>query len=186
MSDPTNEPTTFRAGDSVTWSRHLPDYLPSAGWALKYRLLWPTGTAVAINASADGEDHKVTLTSANTANWAAGTATLVAWAEHADGSRATLEQQTVSILPDLTTAANFDSRTQNQKALADARTALAAYAAKGQIHVAEYDIAGRRMKFRTTDEITKLINFYEGEVTRERTLQAIAEGGSPGRVRVRF
>lgn len=185
MSQPT-EPTTFRAGDSVAWSRHLPEYLPVDGWELKYRLLWPTGTAVPIATAAAGDEHTVTLTSANTANWPAGNATLVAWVEKADGTRVTLEQQPVLIQPDLTAAATFDSRTQNQKALVDARAALAGYMAKGQIHVSEYEIAGRKMKFRTSAEITDLISYYERQVAFEQSMLALAEGRATGRVSVRM
>lgn len=178
-------PDTFRGGDSVSWTESFPAYPASAGWALKYRLLWPAGTAVNIDATAAGDDHAVNLAAADTAGWTAGTATLIAWMEKGT-ERVTLEQQTVAVLPNLTAAATYDGRSQAAKALADARMALASYMANGQLHVAEYDIAGRRMKFRNTTEITELIAFYEGEVARERAAIAILQGGSPGRVHTRF
>lgn len=177
----TNEPTTFRAGDSVAWSRSLPEYLPADGWVLKYRLLYASGAAVAITSSASGAEHAVSLTSANTASWAAGSATLVAYVEKGT-DRVTLESQQVTILPDLTTAANFDSRTQNQKALADLEAALAAYCKAGQGHVGEYEIAGRRMKFRDSNQIVDLINHYKRAVAKERAALAAINGGAPGRV----
>lgn len=179
------EPTTLRAGDSVSWTKSLPTYPSTDGWSLHYRLLWPTGTAAEITTSASGVDYTVSLTAANTASWAAGSASLVSYVKKGSGAseeRATLERLDVTILPDLTAAATFDGRTQNQKALADARTALASYMAGGKLHVAEYDVAGRRMKFRAASEITDLINYYEREVARERIATAIANGGAPGRV----
>ena len=71
-------------------------------------------------------------------------------------------------------------------ALANARAALASYMAKGQLHVAEYDVGGRKMKFRAASEITDLIAYYEREVAKERALQAMLAGGSPGRVVTRM
>ncbi|MDT3708161.1 MAG: hypothetical protein ROZ09_15170 [Thiobacillus sp.] len=184
----TNEPTAIRAGDSVSWSRELPEYSSDAGWALKYRLLYTVGTAVAIASTGAGTTHTVELTSAQTATFAAGTATLVAFVENATtADRVTLEATPVTILPDLTTAATHDGRSANQVALANAEAALAAYMAKGQAHVAEYDIAGRRMKFRAASEITDLISYYERECAKERVAQALLEGNpAPGRVAVRF
>lgn len=176
-----SEPTVFRAGDSVAWTRSLPEHLPADGWVLKYRLLWPAGTAVDIDTTAAGDEHAVDLGSADTANWPAGQVTLVAYVEK-DAQRVTLGQQQVSVLPDLTTAETFDSRTANQKALAAAEAALLAYMEKGQAHVAEYDIAGRKMKFRTAGEIVDLINHYKREVAKERAALAAIHGHVPGRV----
>lgn len=184
-----NEPTTFRAGDSAAWTTSLPAYPSADGWALKYRLLWQTGAAVDISATASGTDYSVSLTAANTAAWAAGSATLVSRMERGSGAsleRITLGQLAVTILPDLAVAATYDNRSQAVKALAAARAALAAYMDKGQAHVAEYDIAGRRMKFRSTTEITDLIHYYEREVAREQAATAILQGGTPGRVVTRF
>lgn len=184
----TNEPTAIRAGDSVSWSRELPEYSADDGWALKYRLLYAAGAAVAITSTGAGTTHTVALTSAQTAAYAAGQATLVAYVEKAATSeRVTLESTPIAILPDLTTAATHDGRSANQIALANAKAALAAYMEKGQAHVAEYDIAGRRMKFRAATEITDLIAYYERECAKERVAQALLEGNpAPGRVQVRF
>ena len=183
------EPTSIRAGDSLAWDRSLPAYPATAGWSLKYRLLFPAGTAVDITATGAGDLYSVALTAANTAGWTTGAATLVAYLEKGAGpslERVTLSQQPVTILPALYGATTLDNRTQATKALADARTALAAYMANGQAHVAEYEIAGRRMKFRVASEITDLISYYEREVARERVALAIQSGGTPGRVLTRF
>lgn len=183
------EPTSIRAGDSLAWERSLPAYPASAGWALKYRLLFPAGTAVDIASSGAGDLYSVALTAANTAGWTPGAATLIAYLERGAGpslERITLSQQSVTILPALYAAATLDNRSQAVKALADARAALAAYMANGQAHVAEYEIAGRRMKFRSANEIGFLVGYLEGEVARERAALAIQSGGIPGRVFTRF
>lgn len=186
--DPTaNEPTAIRAGDSVTWTRELPEYSAADNWVLKYRILYAVGTAIAFSASGSGTTHTVNLTAATTADYAAGTATLVAYVENSvSGDKTTLESTPITILPDLTAAATHDGRSANQIALAAARAALASYMAKGQLHIAEYDIAGRTMKFRSSTEITDLIRYYEIEVFKENAIQAAVNGVSAGRVQVRF
>lgn len=185
MATQTNEPNVIRAGDSITWSRDLPEYSAADGWALKYRLLYQSGTAQTIGSTGAGTVQTVTLSSATTAGYAAGAATLVAYVERGTApnvERVTLETSPITILADLTVAANYDNRTPNQIALADAKAALAAYMASGKLHVGGYDIAGRKMEFRAADEIKALIEYYEGEVGKERAALAALNGGSPGRV----
>lgn len=174
-------PDTFRAGDSVSWSEALPDYLPADGWSLKLRLLWIAGNA-AFEAAGSGTEHAVNLTSQQTSTWAAGPATLVRWVEKS-GSKVTLGSQSVTILPDLTVATSHDGRTLNRKALDAAEAALAAFLVGGRAMVEEYEIAGRKMKFRSAEDIQKLIDYYRPKVARENAALALLEGGSvPGRV----
>ena len=180
-----NEPTTFRAGDSASWSESIPDYPASAGWVLKYRMLWPTGTGAAIPTTANGDDHVVSLSSTDTAPWLAGLATLVRWVEKG-AARVTLGQLSVNILPDLTQAVTHDGRTANKKALDAAEAALAAYAAGGKACVAEYTIGDKAMKFRDTQQILDLIQHYKRLVAKENAALAILGGsGVPGRVHYR-
>lgn len=181
------EPASIRAGDTVTWTRETPEHSAVDGWALKYRLLWATGSAVDITSTGAGTLHTVSLTAAQTALYTAGAATLVAYMENSGTSaRDTLEAQPFTILPNLVTATTFDSRSAAAIALADAKAALAAHMASGRVHVAEYDIAGRTMKFRAADEIRALIEYYEAEVGKERAALAALSGGSPGRVYTRM
>lgn len=167
-----SEPFAIRAGDSVAWTRSLPEFSAADGWALKYRLLWPTtATPVDIASSATATDHAVSLTAATTAAWPAGRATLVAYVERtveAVLDRVSLESRSIDILPDLTTATSHDGRSQNAKALADLEAALAAYIAGGQGNVAEYTIGDRHMKFKSAAEIRELMDHYKREVARER------------------
>lgn len=185
----TTEPTTLRAGDSVAWAIDLPDYPSSAGWVLRYRVLWRAGVAADILATGNGTRHSVSLSSADTESYTQGTATLFAYVERTIGQlieRVSLKHGTLTVLPNLVTAANHDGRSENQIALAHARAALADYMAKGQMHVAEYDIGGRVMKFRDVDQITNLIQHYEREVFKETAAAAVLNGQSAGRVVVRM
>ena len=72
MADiPTTEPAAVNAGDTVRWRRALADYPASAGWALTYTLLNAAGK-ITITASAQGDDHLVSVPAATSAGWAAG------------------------------------------------------------------------------------------------------------------
>ena len=172
------QPTTFRAGDSVSWTIAIPAHAASAGWVLKYRLLTAAGLSSDITATASGDDFAVDLTAEQTATWTEGKATLVRMVEKS-AQRITLGAPVVTILPNLALAANHDGRTRNEKALEDAEAALADYLAAGQMHVAEYEIAGRTMKFRSVQEIKELINHCRLSVNRDRFYQLLLTGGQP-------
>ena len=179
------EPNTVRAGDDVSWRRSLPDYLPADGWALKYRLLWQAPPSVQINAAADGDGHLVALAGTSTAAWQSGRCTLIGWVEKA-GSRVTLLQTTFEVLPDLTAAASLDGRSAARRRLDDAEAALSAYLRAGQGHVAEYQIAGRKMVFRSAKELREIVAAARADVARENALAAAAQGVAAGRVYTRF
>ena len=183
----TTAPTSIRAGDSATWTETLPNYPATDGWALKYRIVWraPGITPPTIDTVGNVDTHTATLTSATTAAYTVGPATLVRWVER-PGERITLDHQPVQITPDLTTATASDSRSANQKALDDARAALAAYVASGQMKVANYTINGRSMQFRGSEDLTRLVQHYEREVAKEHALKAALNGVAAGRIITRM
>lgn len=182
------DPTTLRAGDSATWSCDLPDYSADDGWAAHYRLIWPSAEIAPrdISTTAAGTLHTVQLDPTDTRAYASGPATLVKWVTHTDGRRVTLGSSAITILPDLTSLTRHDPRSANEIALADARAALAAYVASGRLHVAEYTINGRAMKFRGTEEISKLISHYERQVAADNALAAALSGVASGRICTRM
>lgn len=173
-----DQPTSFRAGDSVTWTVSLPDYPASVGWVLKYRLLSAASAAVDITATADGDSFLVALSPDDTESWTPGNATLVALVEKGD-QRITLSASPVTILANLGAVTNFDGRSRNEKALDDAEAALAKYLASGKMHVAEYEIDGRHMIFRDVQEIKDLIALFRVAVNKEHTLQSLINGDQP-------
>lgn len=179
------EPNTVRAGDDVTWRRDLPSHTPADGWTLKYRLLWPTPPSVLITATADGDGHLVALPGSSTAAWQAGRCTLLGWAEKA-GSRETLLQTTIEVLADLTAATSLDGRSAARRRLDDAEAALSAYLRNGQAHVAEYQIAGRKMVFRSAKDLQDVVAAARADVARENALAAAAQGVAAGRIYTRF
>lgn len=168
---PTTEPASLQAGDTIRWQRLLPDYPASAGWVLSYRLI-NAQARIDIVAAADGDAHLVTIGAATSAAYEAGEYTTVAQVTRGT-DRHTVGQGTIVIKPDWAAAATgADARTPAQRALADLRAALMRWLSS-QGHVQEYEIAGRRMRFASVDEIRQRIGIAEREVARE---QASATG----------
>lgn len=179
------EPNAIRAGDSASWTRELPEHSAADGWTLSYRLLFATAAAVSITSTGSGTSFSVSLTSAQTANWPAGQATLVVYAEKGT-DRVTFESQPLSILPNLATASNFDNRSANAVALANLKAALASIVAGGNVGMISVQMGDRQMQFRTVKDLTDLIDYYEREVAKERAANAVLFGQSPGRVVTRM
>lgn len=175
-----SEPTTLRAGDSVEWTVDQPEYSAAAGWALKYRLLFTTGAPVDITATGTGTTYAAALTSAVTAPFVTGQATLVKWVENG-ATKITLAQYPINVLPNLAAATTLDGRSANVIALAAARKALDAYVASDS-KVLSATIEGRAVTFRSVKELTDLIEYYERLVNRENANNAVLFGSSPGRV----
>lgn len=184
----TTAPSSLRAGDSITWQTSLPDHTSADGWALHHRIVWRASGITPINITATdagGGQYTTALTSAQTANYTAGPATLITWAQSST-QRLTIGQQALEVLPDLTTATSNDTRSPNQKALDEARAALASYTASGQAKTESYTIAGRSIKFRAMSELTDLISHYERQVAAENALQAAINGVASGRIVTRM
>lgn len=184
-SIPNTEPSFLRAGDTVAWRKALADY-PATSWTLNYRLINAAGK-YDIAATADGVDHLVTVSSADSADWVPGDYTWQAYVLGGDSERYTVGTGTLTVQPDLAAqAAGFDARSTARKALDDTRAALATWiASNGQVQ--EYEIAGRRMKYASAADIQARIQLLEREVARETTAEKLAAGLSAGRrVLVRF
>jgi hypothetical protein len=185
MAIPTTEPAFVTAGDTVAWTKSLSDYSAADGWTLAYRLINAAGH-IDITTTPAGHDHAVTEMAADTSAWPAGAYTWQAYVTKA-GDRHTVGTGAITIRPNLAAKdAGYDARGTWAKTLDGLRLALATWlASSGQ--VAEYEIAGRRMKFATADDIRKRIAIAEKEVAREAAAESTAAGNYLGRtLYVRF
>ena len=184
---PSSEPAELRAGDTWKWTKTLDDYPASAPWTLKYRFKHPTAAGFEITASASGDGYAVTVAAGTTAGYPAGTFTWIAWVEGGSSEKYTVDEGTLVVLPDFrATAASavLDARS-------DARfiyeALLTAYksAVASRAFVAEYEIAGRRMKFESRAGWLKELNYWKGQCAAEASAEAIANGTGIGR-RIQF
>lgn len=170
-------PAQLRAGDTATWKRALSDYPAGDGWVLSYALV-KTGTQITITASADGDAHLVSVAPATTGGWAAGRYQYAETVSLA-GAVHTLATGTLEILASFAAATSgLDARSHAQKTL----EALEAWIEGRDIGVAEYEVAGRKLKTIAIADLIKLRNTYRNEVKRETG----AASGRSNRVYVRF
>ncbi len=172
-SIPTAVPASLRAGDTATWRRLLTDYPAPDGWTLSYALV-KAGQQILIPASADGDAYLVEVADASTAAWTAGT---YAYQERVSqsGKSYTVSTGSIEILASFAAAAGgLDARSHAQKTLA----ALEAWIENHDPAVAEYDIAGRKMKYISIPDLLTLRDQYRREVR--------GQAGKSGRVYTRF
>jgi hypothetical protein len=180
---PTTEPATVVAGDTITWQKSYADY-PATVWTLKYRLL-NSATKIDITATASGDDFLVSVTSTTSATWAAGAYDYTAWVEKS-GERVTVELGRITVKANMAVATTFDGRS-DARIIYEALIAAYKTAVASRAYVAEYEIAGRRMKFSSREEWLKELNFWKAQVVAEDRAEKIASGQPAGaRVLVRF
>jgi len=186
MSTPLDrEPTSFTAGDTISWTRSLADYPASAGWVLAYRFINAT-SMFDLTGTAQGDTHVISQTAASTAAYAAGT---YAWqAFVTKGSeRYTVGNGTCVVAPNLAgvSGAGFDDRTPARKALDALNGGLETFGSNA--HVQGYTIEGREMRYRTFADFMAARDRLALEVAREDAAQRARAGlGAKNRLRVRF
>ena len=100
FGDAINIPKQIQAGDTITWTDSLGDYLASAGWSLKYQLA--ASNRYTYTSTEDGDDHTFTITAAVSAKLVAGIYSYQAYVVKA-AEEYTIEKGTVEILINLRT-----------------------------------------------------------------------------------
>ena len=182
---PTNEPTILRSGDTWKWTKTLADYPASAPWTLKYRFKNAAG-GFEITASASGDGYAVSVTAATTSAYVAGTYSWIAWVEGGTSEKYTVDTGVVVVNPDYrsgTATTALDDRSHARKTLA----AIETWIESRNPGVAEYEIAGRRMKYIPLTDLLKLRQTYKNEVGAEDAREAIASGlATPRRIQFRI
>lgn len=182
---------TIIAGDALDFSKTITDsdgnaYLPADGWTLTYRLVpRSSGSPISIPTTADGEAFLAQVTSATTAAWTAGTYTAFAILNLSTEYK-TIEIGECVILANPRTATTYDGRSAAKIAYDALLAAYQSYVTS-QGTVAEYEIAGRRMKFASADQILKHLALAKSEWLAEEKAARLAAGlGSGTKVLTRF
>lgn len=177
MSDiATKEPYEIIAGDTLQWKKSLSDYLPSAGWALKYSLRGPA--EIDLTTTADGDDHKVDELAADTADWKTGDYWWAAYVEKG-AERHQVGTGTFKITPNLATASGaYEGRSHAKKVLDAIEAVIEGTATKEQ---QSYTIAGRSLVRWPLQELLQLRNQYKDEYARERSAERVDRGEASGR-----
>ena len=175
---PTREPDSIQAGDTLTWKRSLSDY-PASSWVLSYRLTSTTAQLATIAASADGDDHLVSVAPATTAAWTAGDYELRGQAYNSTtGAKHTVFVANVKILADLMAenASGNDQRTHAAKMVAKYETVLEAMGTGTNQTIS---VDGETYSRKDEDRIRARLKEYRQEVANEESLERINRGQAP-------
>ncbi len=184
-------PANLTAGDSANWTDDpfLADdgtRLDSGKYALKYELRGGAAP-LTLNAVANGQGWKTTITPIQSAALAAG---VWFWAAiiTATGERITVARGEISVAQDLAavTSQTFDGKSTAEKALLDAESALANLHASGK-KTKKYTIGTRNAEYYTAPELIAAISYWRIRVANERAAKSISDGlGDPRNLKVRF
>lgn len=176
--------STIVQGETFNYRAELAEYPASSGWALRL-ILNPRagGTVRTVNSTADGDGHLLQEVAGITEEWAAGFYAFDLWAINA-GEQYRVDKGQLEVQAGLlAAAAGVDTRSQAQKALDDANTALAAWTPTQK----RYKIAGREMEFNSPADIIAIISHWTAAVKREQAAQAMAAGRpNPRKLHVRL
>lgn len=180
----TTEPTQIRAGDSITWLKTLNDYPATDSWVLHYRLINTAGK-FDITATADGADHLVEVSATTSATYTAGKYTLVSWVTQG-ALRYSTGSMLIEVLPDLAAqASGYDVRSNAQKTLDLLDAAMQSQGSNAWVQ--EYEIDGRRMKFRSVGEFVAFRSKVKQEVVREQNAERLRNGlGLRNKINIRM
>lgn len=163
----------------------LAGYPAGAGWVLKVRLAARSsgGSAVTYPCVADGDAYRLQIAAA-AATWPPGDYSWSAWVERA-AERFPVGAGTVAVAPDPTAiGAGYDGRSQARRMLDAVEATLEGRATSA---TAEYEIAGRKMRYIPLPELLTLRDRLRADVAREDAAAAVAAGLAPrGRLYVRF
>lgn len=171
------------AGDTLRFAVTLPEYPPTAGWQLRYRLVPQDAAQAAVDLTAEpqGDEFVLGATAVATGAWSPGGYAWSSWVVRADESYS-VAQGLVTVLPNpRTLAAGHDARTPARKALDAADQALATYGNKAWTQ--SYSINGRSMTFTSSEKFMAWRSMLRSEVQRE---EAAAGQGGPGNRRKVF
>ena len=172
------------AGETLNYRAVAAGYPASAGWVVTlYLNPRAGGTATSVVGTASGDDHLLQVTAATTAGWAAGWWAWETWAAKG-GERYRLEAGQLQVVAGLIgAAAGTDTRSQAERALDDAKAALAAWTPTTK----RYRINGREMEFNTPADIIAVVTHWRSAVKREQAAQAMAAGRpNPRKLQVRL
>lgn len=172
------------AGDTLDFTVSVDGYPASDGWTLSYALRGPS--AIDLTATPVGQQYRVQASAATTAAWIPGD---YSWSRYVtlSGQRYSAGSGWLVIRPNLAAqVAGYDGRSQAEKALADAETALATFKSTNG-RVKKYTIGQRSMEFSTSAEILQVISYWKTKVLNAQTADSIANGlGNPRNLMTRF
>lgn len=177
---PTIEPAVINAGDTAKWTKTLADYPATDGWALTYTLV-NAAQRYTVTAAASGSDYLITIAAATTATYATGNYDFRGQVSKA-GEVFTVATGRLTVKPTFATA--IEERTQARRTLDAIEATLEGRSTSA---TAEYEIAGRKMKYIDVPDLLALRDRFRADVAREDAANSVGAGlADKRRVYVRF
>lgn len=176
---PTIEPGTATAGDTIQWSKSLPDYPASAGWVLKYALRGVSGS-IDITCTASGPSYLASGILPATA----GEYTLQGFVTNG-AEKHTIYSGKIKLTPDISAVSGtYDGRSHAKRVLDAIESVIEGRATRGD---QELTIDGTRLVRMTAEQLKLLRTYYRNEYNAEQRAENVRNGRGSGRkVVVRF
>lgn len=180
-------PYEFYAGDTVIWQiENLnKDYSNSAHTlTYQFRLENNGSTTFSVDATADGNNYKITLSASTTASITAGKYNFISYVTRtSDSARVTVDRGMVEVKPNLASSTS-ETRSHAKKMLDLIESLLEGKATKD---VSSYSIAGRSLNKMGVSELLEWRNYYKAEYNRELSKQRNEnEDGSGNTIKISF
>ena len=185
---PTIEPTRFRSGETVKWTKALADYSYADGWRLTYYLRGGQGALdIAASADSDGIGFSATISAAHTGQLPAGLYWMEGRVAYNGEAYVVVPSYQVTVDPDFSNTAQvqagYDGRSHARKMLDALQSAQ--LSAGGQ-RIVSYTIFGQRTVTNYSQEQwQKEYAFWESKV-RDEEKQAKADRGERTGIYMRF
>ena len=179
-----NEPESFVTGDTSTWTKELPEYLPSDGWVLSYAFVL-NGVQVVITTTDNGDgSHLANINKVDSAKFVAGQWN---WQAHVDNGtdHQMVDSGRVDVLPSFIDATTgYDGRSHAQKTLDAIEAVIEERATKDQ---QSYTIQGTSIARMPITDLIRFRAIYRNKVKEEKIAENLANGlGSSRTIKVRL
>ena len=184
---PTREPSEFTQGETVKFTKSLPDYLPADSWVLSYAFT-QDGVQKTVTATDNGDGtHLVTIAATTSATYTIGK---YSWQARVtlSGEVYQVGEGTIEVRPDLSSssysATGYDDRT-HAKQMVDAYRALSLI--KSEEDIAAYvKESGLQISKFTHEEIRNELAYWERMYAQELSAERMLLGfGNPNKIRTR-
>lgn len=175
----TREPIEMAVGDTLSFTRELPNFSARDSWSLLYEIRGQ-GQAQEFSSTPDGSSHVILVDAAVTANWTPGICVLSGFAENGStGARQQIYSGTLNLLPNVpVTTATADVKT-NAQIMVEELESVMQKRATGALN--ESQLGETRFKFKTDKELREAHAYWYEMRKSEIALQRAKAGLPTGR-----
>lgn len=162
---PSGEPTRLVIGSNWEWDKSHAPAPPSEGYTLSYDLHGPSSVStITAGTSSSGDYYEVREAKAATAGLKPGTYQLVGYVEKGD-DRHEIYRAEVYLQEDLTAAGVVDTRTHDEKVLAQINAAIETLTTNPW---ASSSVDGQKVEYADLDMLMKRQGIYRARVAQAR------------------